>query len=354
MPTAFDPIVLGKYELANRIVMAPMSRSRAYGPEACPGPSAALYYRQRASAGLVITEGIQPSAIARGYPATPGLSSPAQVAAWRTVTDAVHSVGSTIFAQLMHAGRIGHPTLLPAGAQPVGPSPVTAAAQVFTPDGPQRCVRPRALDDAEIDATIADFVAVARNAVVAGFDGVELHGANGFLIHQFLSDNANLRTDSWGGSTGNRIRFAVTTATAVAGAIGAERVGVQISPGNPYNDMVDSRETYSALVDTLDQLGLAYLNVSAGPDYELTQRLRARWSSVFVLNPWTGPRPTGLEDLHLVADGSADMVSFGKLFLANPDLPRRLACGGPFNTPDPSSFYGGYDQGYVDYPALAD
>ena len=354
MTTAFDPIDLVGRRLANRIVMAPMSRSRAYGPAACPGPSTALYYAQRATAGLIISEGIQPTAAARGYDATPGLHTDAQVAAWRTVTGAVHDAGGTIFAQLMHAGRIGLPALLPEGAQPVGPSPVAADASIFTREGPQPCVVPRELTEHEIRATIEDFTTAARNAVAAGFDGVELHAANGFLVHQFLSDNANLREDGWGGSVAGRIRFALETLEALAAAIGTDRVGLQISPGNPYNDITESdvHAVYPALVGALEGSGLAYLSVAEGLDRELTRRLREKWSGAFMLNPFTAPRPTGAEDLHLIEDGAADLLSFGSMFLANPDLPRRLARGGPFNPPDPRTFYGGGDAGYVDYPAL--
>ena len=354
MTTVFDPIDLAGRHLANRIVMAPMSRSRAYGPLACPCPSAVLYYRQRAGAGLIVSEGIQPSAAARGYDATPGLHTDAQVAAWRDVTDAVHAAGGTIFAQLMHAGRIGHPSLLPDGARPVGPSPVIADATIFTKEGLRACVVPQELTATEIRAIINGFAAAARNAMSAGFDGVELHGANGFLVHQFLSANANTRTDAWGGSVAGRIRFAVEAAEALAAAVGAERVGLQVSPGNPYNDIAedDSHTLYTALVSALEGCGLAYLSIAEGPDRDLTLRLRERWPGVFMLNPFTGPRPTGLEELGLVEDGTADLLSFGSMFLANPDLPRRLAQGGPFNRPDPSTYYGGSDHGYTDYPSL--
>jgi N-ethylmaleimide reductase len=354
MTTPFDPITLGGRSLRNRIVMAPMSRSRAYGPEACPSPSAALYYRQRASAGLIVTEGIQPSAGARGYPATPGLYSEQQVAAWRAVTDAVHQAGGLIYAQLMHAGRIGLPSLLPPGVSPVGPSAIAANASVFTQDGPRNCVMPCELTDREIAQTITEFAHAALNAVAAGFDGVEIHGANGFLVHQFLAANANQRTDSWGGSLANRIRFAVELSAAIAGAIGCDRVGFQVSPANPYNDIVedDYRETYPALAAALSRLNLAYLAVAEGPDRDLTRHLRTLWPGVFILNPHTAPDVTGLRELKLIEDGTADMIAFGALFLANPDLPRRLAQGGPFNQPDPSTYYGGGDHGYTDYPDL--
>ena len=354
MTTPFDPIMLGGRSLRNRIVMAPMSRSRAYGPEACPSPSAATYYRQRASAGLIVTEGIQPSAVSRGYPATSGLYTPRQVTAWREVTKAVHEEDGLIYAQLMHAGRIGHPSLLPPGVTPVGPSAIVANANVFTPDGPKSCIVPQELTGDEIAQTINDFVNAALNAADAGFDGVEIHGANGFLIHQFLSTNANRRTDMWGGPAENRIRFAVELSAAVAGAIGSDRVGFQVSPANPYNDIIedDYQETYVALATELARLNLGYLAVAEGRDRELTRQLRALWPRIFILNPFTAPEVTGLRELQLIEDGTADMIAFGALFLANPDLPRRLAKGGPFNKPDPLTYYGGGDKGYTDYPSL--
>ena len=354
MPTAFDPIVLGGRPLANRIVMAPMSRSRAYGPDATPGPSTDRYYAQRSGAGLIISEGLHPGPVGQGYPATPGMHSAAQVAAWRPVTDAVHEAGGVIFGQLMHGGRIGHPTVLPGGTTPIAPSPIRAEAQVFTRTGPQPCVEPREMTADDVVATIDEFAAAARNAIEAGFDGVEIHAANGFLVHQFLAGNTNARTDRWGGSVENRIRFGVEVAAAVAEAVGPERVGFQVSPGNPYNDVVepDADAIYPALATALDQLGLAYLNVSETGDIGVTAALRAAWSSVLILNTHSDQRPAGPGRLRLVEDGVADMVSFGVLFLANPDLPARLARGGPFNPPDPRTFYGGGDAGYVDYPAL--
>ena len=354
MPTAFDPIVLGGRELASRIVMAPMSRSRAYGPAAAPGPSTARYYAQRAGAGLIVSEGISPSPVGHGYPATPGLYDRAQVAAWRPVTDAVHAAGGVIFAQLMHGGRIGHPSMLPDGAVPVAPSPVRADTQVFTRTGPQPCVRPREMTAGDITRTIGEFAAAAANAVEAGFDGVEIHAGNGFLVHQFFAANTNTRTDEWGGSVGNRVRFAVEVAAATAAAVGPDRVGVQISPGNPYNDIAeqDGEVLYPALAAALGRQGLAYLSVAETGGTELTPALRAAWPAVLILNPHDDQRRAAGR-LRLVEEGVADMVSFGVLFLANPDLQARLARGGPFNEPDPATFYGGGDAGYVDYPTLA-
>lgn len=355
MTTAFDPIVLGGRRLASRIAMAPMTRSRAFGPGAEPTELMATYYAQRAGAGLIVTEGIQPSPVGQGYPDTPGLHTPGQVAAWRTVTDAVHREGGVIFAQLMHTGRIGHPSLLPDGLVPVGPSAVAAKGQVFTPEGPKDFVTPKELGEAEIRQTIDDFVDAAKGAVEAGFDGVEIHGANGYLVHQFLAPNSNRRTDAWGGDVEGRIRFAVEVTTAVAEAIGSHRVGLRISPGNPYNDIAenDPAEVYEALLERLAGLDLAYLHLLEGPDRELTARLRGAWPGKLILNPFTHPAATGPDALALIEDGAADMIAYGALFLANPDLPARLAAGGPFNTPDPATFYGGDHRGYTDYPTLA-
>ncbi|MEU5532466.1 alkene reductase [Streptomyces sp. NPDC020362] len=354
MTTAFDPIDLGGKRLANRVAMAPMTRSRAFGPGAEPTELMATYYAQRAGAGLIVTEGVQPSPVGQGYPDTPGLHTPGQVQAWRTVTDAVHRKGGVIFAQLMHTGRIGHPSLLPDGLVPVGPSAVAAKGQVFTHEGPKEFVTPQELNEAEIRQTIADFADAARNAIEAGFDGVEIHGANGYLIHQFLAPNTNRRTDAWGGTTDGRIRFAVEVVTAVAEAIGSHRVGLRISPGNPYNGISEDNpvEVYEALLDRLAGLEPAYLHLLEGPDRDLTVRLRKAWPGTFVLNPFTHPDVTGPDALKLIEDGSADMIAYGALFLANPDLPRRLAAGGPFNTPDQATFYGGDHRGYTDYPAL--
>ncbi|MEV4274548.1 alkene reductase [Actinoplanes xinjiangensis] len=354
MADAFDSYDLAGIKLANRIVMAPMTRSRAYGAGNSPTELTATYYAQRASAGLIVTEGVQPCVVGQGYTDTPGLHSAEQVEAWRKVTDAVHAEGGVIFAQLMHSGRIGHPSLLPDGLIPVAPSSVKAAGQVHTHDGMQDLVEPKELTDEEIRATVADFAAAARNAIAAGFDGVEIHGANGYLVHQFLSDNVNRRTDAWGGSVDGRIRFAVEVATAIAAAIGAERTGIRLSPANPYNDITETNaeEVYPALVAALAPLGLAYLHLVEG-DRELTRKLRAAWPGTFILNPATHPQPTGPDALALIEDGTTDLVSYGALFLANPDLPARLAAGGPFNTPDFAAAFGGDHRGYTDYPTLA-
>ncbi|MET9653071.1 MULTISPECIES: alkene reductase [unclassified Streptomyces] len=355
MTTAFDPIDLAGARLSNRIAMAPMTRSRADVQGRTPTPLVAEYYAQRATAGLIITEGTQPTAVGQGYPGTPGLHSAEQTAAWREVTDAVHARGGTIFVQLMHTGRIGHPDLLDGDLHPVGPSAVAAAGQVFTFEGPKDFVTPRELTGDEVRATVAEFAAAARNAVDAGFDGVEIHGANGYLVHQFLATGSNRRTDEWGGSVENRIRFAVEVVRAVAAEIGPERTALRISPANPYNDIAEtgSEETYTALVAAIEPLGLAYLHVlEATPAVrELTLALRKQFTGTFVLNPAT-EGPTAASSLALIEDGTADIVAYGTLFIANPDLPARLRADGPYNTPDRASFYGGDHRGYTDYPAL--
>lgn len=352
MTTAFDPIDLSGIPLANRIVMAPMTRSRA-GEGGTATELTAAYYAQRASAGLVITEGIQPSAVGQGYPFTPGLHSAEQVASWRKVTDAVHAEGGRIFAQIMHAGRIGHPDLLPDGLVPVSPSPVRAVGQVYTAEGPKDFVEPHELTGAEIRQTIADFASAARNAVEAGFDGVELHGANGYLIHQFLAPNTNLRTDEWGGSESARIRFAVEVVKAVAAEIGGARTGLRISPSNPYNDIDEPAPdaVYTALAQEIEPLGLASAHPGgrADPrtDPPAAQGVHRHRPDQRALHG-----PTGPDDHTVIDDGIADLISYGVLFLANPDLPARLKAKGPFNAPDPSSFFGGDAKGYTDYPAL--
>ncbi|MGW0556286.1 alkene reductase [Streptomyces sp. NPDC002926] len=356
MTTAFDPIDLSGTQLGNRIAMAPMTRSRAFGEGLTVTDSTVEYYGQRASAGLIITEGIQPSVVGRGYPNTPGLHSAEQVAAWRKVTDAVHAKGGKIFAQIMHAGRIGHPVLWPdQELLSVAPSAVAAAGQLFTQEGPKDFIAPRELSGDEVRAIIGEFVDASRNAIEAGFDGVELHGANGYLIHQFLAPNTNLRTDEWGGSVENRIRFAVEVTKAVVAEIGAERTGLRVSPGNAYNDIAetDTEAVYPALVKELEPLGLGYLHVvEMTPGFrDVTLALRKQFSGTFILNPSTeGPTDHGA--LGLIEDGIADILAFGALFLANPDLPARLKAEGPYNIPNTATFFGGDDKGYIDYPAL--
>ncbi|MDP9846738.1 alkene reductase [Streptosporangium lutulentum] len=347
---SFSPFTLDGLQLPNRLVMAPMTRSRAY-VDGIPSSLTALYYAQRASAGLIITEGIQPSQAGKGYMNTPGLYTDEQVAGWREVTDAVHAAGGRIFAQLMHAGRIGHPDNT--GGMPVGPSAVRPSTQMFTPNGMQDIPVPVELSTSEVEATVQDFAAAAVRAVDAGFDGVELHGANGYLIHQFLSQNANLREDGFGGSVDGRIRFAVETAQAVAKAIGASRVGIRISPGNGAGDLVedDLHEVYPALVSALAGLDLAYLHLVASSSDELNGRIRALWPNALIVNDSSLGDPAATVAHWL--DRGADLVSLGKSFLANPDLPIRLRLGATLNEADFTTAFGGDHRGYTDYPTLA-
>ncbi|MFC3996668.1 alkene reductase [Nocardiopsis sediminis] len=353
MSIAFEPVRLGDLTLNNRIVMAPMTRSRA-GEGNAPTDLTATYYAQRASAGLIISEAVQPSAGGQGYISTPGLHSDAQVEAWRVVTEKVHAEGGAIVAQLMHSGRIGHPDLLPDGLVPVAPSPVKADATTFTAEGPKDSVVPRELTTAEVEQTIADFAAAARNAIAAGFDGVELHGANGYLIHQFLSDNVNLRTDRFGGSIEGRTRFAAEVTAAVADSIGPRRLGLRISPAHPLVGLTeaDPEALYADLVARLPR-ELAYLHVMETGRRDLTRLVREAWNGPLILNPHAEfPSAAGPDSLDVLGEGLADAVAFGSLFLANPDLPRRLREGGPFNEADRATFYGGDHRGYTDYPAL--
>ncbi|GGS80922.1 alkene reductase [Planobispora rosea] len=346
----FTPFDLGQLRLPNRLVMAPMTRSRAY-VDGIPSSLTALYYAQRASAGLIVSEGIQPSPAGQGYMDTPGLHTDEQVAGWREVTDAVHAAGGRIFAQIMHAGRIGHPDNT--GRLPLAPSAVRPAAQIFTPNGMQDIPVPVELSTAEVEATVQDFADAARRAVDAGFDGVELHGANGYLIHQFLSQNANLRDDRFGGSVENRIRFAVETAAAVVEAIGASRTGIRISPATGAQDLVeeDAHEVYPALVSALAELDLAYVHLVAGPSDELNRRIRELWPNTFIANDPSAGHPTEALDRWL--ERGADLVSLGKYFLANPDLPLRVRLGAPLNEPDFGTAFGGDHRGYTDYPPLS-
>jgi N-ethylmaleimide reductase len=348
--TLWEPTTVGALHLPHRLAMAPMTRNRAT-PEGVPTPLNAEYYAQRASTALIITEGTQPCEDGQGYLLTPGIHTPEHVAGWRLVTDAVHDAGGRIFIQVMHVGRVSHPDNTPHHRQPVAPSAVAAAGGMVTATGLQDMPTPRELSTEEIAAVVADFAAAAEAAIEAGADGVEIHGANGYLVHQFLSTNANQRTDGYGGSVQNRIRFAVEVATAVAAAIGPERTGIRISPANPYNDITeaDTAELYPALVAELAPLGLAYLHVAHGGDDDLLRTLRAAWPGALLVNRGGADVDARADD---VASGLADVVTVGTMVLANPDLVQRLRTGAPLNTPDQATFYGGDEHGYTDYPFL--
>ncbi|HEY7597106.1 MAG TPA: alkene reductase [Actinophytocola sp.] len=356
MSTLFEPTKAGKLNLANRLVMAPMSRNRAT-PAGVVTPLVAEYYAQRATAGLIIAEASQPSALGQGYPCTPGLYTDEQIEAWATVTDAVHQRGGSIFAQVMHAGRISHPDNT-GGRTPVGPSAVKPAGGIFTPNGFQEFVTPRELTVAEIKEIVADHGAAARRAIEGGFDGIELHGHSGFLVHEFIGSNSNLRTDQYGGSVANRIRLAVEIVGALAEAAGPERVSVRIGPGFSLNDVVetDTEEHYAALLSELDSIGVEYLHLLvgdvAGP---VLASVRSQWDRTLIVNQEgsAGRSATDvLEGATVAVDNGADLVSIGAAFLANPDLVRRLRIGAELNTPIVEHFYGGTEVGYTDYPEL--
>ncbi|MEU0938239.1 alkene reductase [Embleya sp. NPDC005971] len=356
MTTITNPLLTphrhGVLDLPNRIAMAPMTRGRAHDTTGVPSEHAAAYYTQRAGAGLLITEGISIHPLGKSGPGIPGLHTDEQVAGWREITAAVHDAGGRIFAQLWHVGRMTHPVTLD-GATPTAPSevPITEAP-IFTREGLLPHVTPRALTVAEIRDLVAAFARAAGRAIEAGFDGVEIHGANGYLFQQFLAENTNLRSDRYGGSAENRLRFVLEVVDAVAAEIGADRVGLRISPDNPENQIRESnaRETYRALVDALDPLGLAYLHVLERGDYPALADLRPRWSGTLIANH-NGPTPVDPATAErLLATELADVVAFGRLFITNPDLPARIAAGLPLAGPPVADVYGGGARGYVDYP----
>ncbi len=354
-PDLFAPFELGSNSLANRMVMAPMTRNRA-GPGNVPQALNTAYYVQRASAGLIVTEATQISPQGLGYPNTPGIHSAEQVAGWRRVTEAVHARNGRIFLQLWHVGRISHPVLQPDGALPVAPSALRPEGHAHTLDGPRDFVTPRALTLGEIPDIVDQHRRAARNALSAGFDGVEIHAANGYLLDQFLRDGSNQRDDIYGGPVENRARLLLEVTEAVVKVWGANRVGVRLSPTNPFNSMADSDPdaTFGHVVRALNRFGLAYLHVverdssePEEPSYD-RRRLRAAFDGPYIANG-------GYDRLRgdsALASGAADLIAFGQAFLANPDLPERFRENAPLNAPDPATFYGGDGRGYTDYPAL--
>lgn len=354
----FSPWQLGPYQLLNRLVMAPLTRCRA-GEGGVPRPLNARYYAQRATAGLIVSEAAQISLQGSGYPGTPGLHSDEQVAGWRLVTEAVHAAGGRIFAQLWHVGRASHPAFPRGDGPPVSSSAVAIRGEVPTPLGKLPYALPRPLELAEIPGVIDDYRQAARRALAAGFDGVELHGANGYLPDQFLRDGVNHRTDPYGGPIENRARFHLEATQALIDVWGPERVGVRISPGGTYNDMRDSnpRGTFGYLAARLAELKIGYLHVVEATPGDLRHGgenvpvsfFRPLFPGNLIVNSgYTLERAQAV-----LAAGEADAVAFGVLFLANPDLPERLRRGAPLNVPDPETFYTGDERGYTDYPALS-
>lgn len=356
--TIFEPTNIGEFSLKNRIVMAPMTRSRA-SVSGVPSDLAVTYYAQRASAGLIITEGTQPSPSGQGYPRTPGIHSAEQVEAWRKITDAVHAQGGRIFLQIMHTGRIAHRLNRTVERPPVAPSAVQAAGMIYTDAlGPQPHSIPRALATEEISVVIDDYRRATINALAAGFDGVELHAANGYLPMQFLSSNTNRRTDRYGGSLQNRARFVIETLEAmIDGAGSPSTIGLRVSPGNTFNDIYDANpvETHLYLTEEVSTLGLAYLHIQQHP---ALLQAEPPLDPVRMLRPiFDGPIiATGGFDRdsanRLLGAGSADLIGFASLFIPNPDLVERFQMGVPLAEPDATTFYTPGPQGYTDYPML--
>jgi N-ethylmaleimide reductase len=353
-----SPVRIGDLDLPNRVLMAPMTRNRAAVGNV-PTALNATYYEQRATAGLIVTEATQVSPQGVGYPGTPGIHSAEQVAGWRLVTDAVHRRGGRIFLQLWHVGRISHPDLQPGGALPVAPSAIAPQGNATTLEGPKPFVTPRALDGAEIPGIVEDYAAAARRAREAGFDGVEIHAANGYLIDQFLRSGSNTRTDRYGGPAENRARFLLEVTAAVGDAWGdSRRVGVRLSPTGAFNDMRDDdpAATFTVAAEALNRFGLAYLHlfevrpVTAEAPPLLTPTLRRVFRGPLVIN---GGFDRDTAEAALAA-GEADAVAFATKFLANPDLPRRFAAGAPLNEANRATMYGGGASGYIDYPALGE
>ncbi len=351
MSPLFTPVQIGRYSLPNRLVMAPMTRSRA-DDHGIPSDLVVTYYAQRAGAGLIITEGVFPSAMGKGYVRTPGIATDEQIAVWKKVTAAVHAKGGRIFMQIMHCGRISHPSMLPNQAQPVAPSAIKAAGQTWTGAGMEEFVTPRELTLDEIAGVINEYRLATRRAIDAGFDGVELHTASGYLPEQFLSSGSNQRQDQYGGSVENRARFVLEVLAAMVAEVGGDRVGIKISPEMGFNDITDAnpQETYTYLVDQLRDLNLAYLHVALfGAKVDYHALLRPRFNGTYLIGG--GLDQTGAEAV--LSDSRADATVFGGAFLANPDLPERFRQGAPLNTPDKNTFYSPGAEGYIDYPSLS-
>ena len=350
MTTLLSPIRIGDLDLPNRVFMAPLTRARS-GSSRVPNELMVDYYRQRAGAGLILTEATVVSPQGVGYAETPGIWSAEQVEGWQKVTRAVHAAGGHIFLQLWHVGRVSHPVFLD-GALPVAPSAIAPAGHVSLVRPVTGYVVPRALEREEIAGVIGEFRRGAQNALAAGFDGVEIHGANGYLLDQFLQDRSNQRSDDYGGSIENRARLLLEVTDAVVGVWGASRVGMHLAPRGDSHDMGDSDRlaTFGHVARELGRRRIAFIAARerAGPD-RIGPQLKAWFGGPYVANEALDYDSASA----LLASGEADAVAFGRLFIANPDLPRRFATGAPLNAPDPQTFYGGGANGYTDYPALA-
>ena len=355
--TLLSPIKIGDQTLRNRMVMAPLTRNRA-GEGLVPTDMNVIYYQQRASAGLIISEGTQIADDALGYPLTPGIHTEEQIIGWRKVTDAVHKEDGLIFVQLWHCGRVSHSSMLPNGMQPLAPSAIKPAGEVYTYQGMQPYETPQAIVTADIPRIVEQYRHAACCAVEAGFDGVEIHAANGYLLDQFLRDGTNKREDQYGGSLENRARLIMEVTAAVCEIWDPKKVGIRLSPLQPFNDLHDSNPeaTFSYIVKALNKFGLGYLHITemgaetpgiAGPAFDISA-LRELWDGIYMTNS-NYDQASGNKALK---DGKADLISFGKLFIANPDLPERFATNAMLNEADSNSFYGGDEKGYIDYPFL--
>ena len=351
----FSPAQLGAISLKNRIVMAPLTRSRAPKENGVPQPMNVTYYQQRASAGLIVTEATPISAMGHGYPFLPGIYTDEQVAGWKKVVAAVHAKGGKMVLQLWHVGRISHPSLLPNNVLPVAPSAIKPAGQLYTYEGMVDFVEPRALAASELPALVADYVHATQCALAAGFDGVEIHSANGYLLDQFLRDSTNKRTDNYGGSFENRARLLMEVTKAVVAVAGSDKVGIRLSPVNPFNDISDSdpQALFNYVVAELNQFNLAYLHVIEGDVGGKAQALdfvalRKLFKNAYMAN-------LGYDKARgnaAIASGHADVIAYGVPFIANPDLLERFRIDAPLNEADANTFYGGTEKGYIDYPFL--
>ncbi|MBX5212148.1 alkene reductase [Rhizobium sp. NZLR11] len=351
MTPLFTPVHVGRNTLSNSLVMAPMTRSRA-AFDGTPGELATDYYAQRASLGLIVTEGTQPSDDGQGYLMTPGIYTPAHIAGWKKIISAVHDKGGKIFIQLMHAGRMNHPDNTPHHRQGVAPSAVAPGTGMFTMVGMKDIPTPRALNTEEVRQTVDDFRNAARSAIDAGADGIEIHGANAYLVQQFFAPSANTRTDKYGGSLENRARFAIEVVSAIADEIGADRTAIRLSPGTTIwgiDEGAEGPDLYRYLVPELDKLGLAYLHLMHLGNETLALDIRKLWHQSLIVNRPGRPRDQIGTD---VASGLADLEAYGQMVLANPDFVERLKTNAAMNVADPKTYYGGGAEGYTDYPAL--